>query len=236
MHNNQDNPDNPSSSPAVHAQRKRMNAPTKEETDLLAPFPVIPLARIKVPVGEPACNEAIAALRRARIVGFDTESKPIFVQNAVDDGPHVVQLSTLDTAYVFQLHRPECERAVIEILASPAILKAGFGLQSDMSHSRRRFGITLESVLDVNTVFKLLGYKSSTGLRAAVALVFNQRFHKSKRMTTSNWALRTLSDGQLAYAANDAYAALCVLLELNKKHKDWQKAMPEPVAALLRDA
>lgn len=223
-------------SPAARTQHgRRMNAPTKAETDLLQPFPMLPMSRIKVPAGEAACREAIADLRRARIVGFDTESKPIFVQNAVDDGPHVVQLSTLETAYIFQLHRPEYEQAVIDILSSAEVLKAGFGLESDMSNSRRRFGITLASVLDINTVFKLLGYKNSTGLRAAVALAFNQRFHKSKSMTTSNWALRTLSEGQLVYAANDAYAALCVLLEVNRTHANWQKSMPPAIATMLNN-
>jgi ribonuclease D len=43
-----------------------------------------------------------------------------------------------------------------------------------------------------------------------VALVFERRFVKSRKATTSNWANRQLTDAQLRYAANDAYAAIRV--------------------------
>ena len=45
------------------------------------------------------------------------------------------------------------------------------------------------------------------GVKGAVAVLFNQRFQKSKKAATSNWANPHLSDSQLIYAANDAYAA-----------------------------
>ena len=218
------------------ARRPRRNAPTKEETAGLVPFSILPLTCIVVPAGEAACQRAVDDLLQAGIVGFDTESKPIFTQGALDDGPHIVQFSTMQKAYIFQLHRPECEVAVAQLLASDRLLKAGFGLQSDISHVNRRFGLQIKAVLDVNTVFKLLGYKSSTGLRAGVAIAFNQRLHKSKRITTSNWSLHRLSDAQLVYAANDAYAALCVLLEVNRTHDNWQKALPPPLPDLLKAA
>ncbi|MDP2257642.1 MAG: 3'-5' exonuclease domain-containing protein 2, partial [Polaromonas sp.] len=44
----------------------------------------------------------------------------------------------------------------------------------------------------------------------AVAVMFNKRFIKSRKATTSNWANLRLTDAQLVYAANDAYAALRV--------------------------
>ncbi|MFY7980454.1 MAG: 3'-5' exonuclease domain-containing protein 2, partial [Limnohabitans sp.] len=46
--------------------------------------------------------------------------------------------------------------------------------------------------------------------KGAVAVLFNQRFIKSKKAATSNWANARLSDAQLVYAANDAYAAIRV--------------------------
>jgi ribonuclease D len=48
------------------------------------------------------------------------------------------------------------------------------------------------------------------GVKGAVAVLFNQRFIKSKKASTSNWALPNLSQAQLIYAANDAYAAIRV--------------------------
>jgi ribonuclease D len=62
-------------------------------------------------------------------------------------------------------------------------------------------------VLDLNTVFRSRGYRKDMGVKGAVAVLFNQRFIKSKKAATSNWALPRLSEAQLIYAANDAWAA-----------------------------
>ena len=51
----------------------------------------------------------------------------------------------------------------------------------------------------------------------AVAVLFNQRFQKSKKAATSNWANVRLSEAQLIYAANDAYAALRVFESLSRE-------------------
>jgi len=40
--------------------------------------------------------------------------------------------------------------------------------------------------------------------------VFNRRFIKSRKATTSNWANRQLTDSQIVYSANDAWAAIQV--------------------------
>jgi ribonuclease D len=65
-------------------------------------------------------------------------------------------------------------------------------------------------VLDLDSIFRKDGYSGDMGVRAAIGLVLNQNFRKSKSITTTNWSLRELSPAQLLYAANDAYAALKV--------------------------
>jgi ribonuclease D len=64
-------------------------------------------------------------------------------------------------------------------------------------------------------VFRERGYRKDMGVKGAVAVLFNQRFQKSKKAATSNWANVRLSQSQLIYAANDAYAAICVWKALN---------------------
>ena len=49
------------------------------------------------------------------------------------------------------------------------------------------------------------------GIKSAVAVVFGQRFIKSKKIATTNWANEQLEPRQVLYAANDAYVALRVL-------------------------
>jgi ribonuclease D len=47
--------------------------------------------------------------------------------------------------------------------------------------------------------------------------MFNQRFLKSKKATTSNWSNQALTESQLIYAANDAWAAIKVFHALKMK-------------------
>lgn len=153
---------------------------------------------------------AIDALKDLSVIGFDTESKPTFVAGEISTGPHVVQFATPDTAYVFQLFDATCRDVVCKLLTSKTILKAGFGLAGDNTQIRRTLGIEPEHVLDINTLFKAKGYAKELGVKSAVAVMFNQRFVKSRKATTSNWANRVLSEAQIIYAANDAWAALKV--------------------------
>lgn len=189
----------------------RLIAPSKAETALLPPFPELTLAQIVVPRTQAEFGAAFQEILAAGRAGFDTESKPTFNFGEVSEGPHVVQFALADKAFIFQPHRAEGQAALAELLRSDKVLKVGFGLQSDRGQIQAKLGVTLEAVLDLNVVFRKMGYNNSMGVRAAVGVVFGQHFHKSKKTTTSNWAAAELSDKQLLYAANDAYAALKVL-------------------------
>ncbi|MGH8848491.1 MAG: 3'-5' exonuclease, partial [Polaromonas sp.] len=77
-----------------------------------------------------------------------------------------------------------------------------------------KLGVDPQGVLDLNSVFRERGYRKDMGVRGAVAVMFNKRFIKSRKATTSNWANARLSEAQVIYAANDAYAALRVFKTL----------------------
>ena len=112
--------------------------------------------------------------------------------------------------WIFQLTDPECRHAVGVLLESPAIIKAGFGLGDDRRRIIHKLGVDLQGVLELNVIFRERGYRKDMGVRGAVAVLFNKRFIKSKKAATSNWANDRLSESQIVYAANDAYAALRV--------------------------
>jgi ribonuclease D len=190
-------------------------APSKEEIASLPPFEGLTIDRVRVPGTVEQFAAAHAAIIEAGVVGFDTESKPTFKVGEVSDGPHIAQFATSTEAFIFQVHRAEGLPFLVDLLQSESVQKVGFGLSSDLKHIRARFGVELRAVVDLNDVFRKEGFRSSTGVRAAVALLFDRRFLKSKRQTTSNWALPNLDDKQLLYAANDAWAALRVHQEMN---------------------
>ncbi|GAB5606138.1 3'-5' exonuclease [Sideroxyarcus sp. TK5] len=189
-------------------------APGKADIASMAPFIGLPLDRIHVPATQEGYAAATAEILAAGTVGFDTESKPTFSVGESSDGPHVVQFALHDKAYLFQTHRADCHPFLIALLQSPQLLKAGFGLRSDGKHIQAKFGIRPGALVDLNQVFSRDGFQKEMGVRNAVAQMFGQRFIKSRKVTTSNWALPELSAQQRLYAANDAYAALRVLQAL----------------------
>ncbi len=186
---------------------QRLDTPDKEAIALLPEFPRLGLDRITLVNTGQQAQLAHDALIASPAWGFDTESKPTFRVGEASDGPHVLQLSTGERAWVFQLHDPECRAVAASLLARVGIVKAGFGLGDDRKRILQKFGVEPEGVLELNTIFKARGYRKEMGVKGAVAVLFNQRFQKSKKAATSNWANLRLSESQLIYAANDAYAA-----------------------------
>jgi ribonuclease D len=184
--------------------------PTPEEIALLVPFERLGLERIALVGTTREAERAADTLLAAGEWGFDTESRPTFQVGEASEGPHVIQLATLEQAFVFQLHDNGCRRIAAELLAHGGIVKAGFGLHDDKRRIAHKLGVEPSDVLDLDTVFRERGYRRQMGIKAAVAVLFERRYLKSKRAATSNWAQRQLTEAQLLYAANDAWAALRV--------------------------
>lgn len=188
----------------------RLTSPSKDEIAGLDPLIRLGLDRIVVVSTRQAAEQAFKALENHSVLGFDTESKPTFVRDEVSCGPHVVQFSTLQTAYIFQMHDEGCREVASALMVAHHIVKVGFGLAGDHTQIRRTLGVQPQNVLDLNELFRAKGYIKELGVRGAVAVVFNRRFLKSKKATTSNWSNRQLTESQIIYSANDAWAAIKV--------------------------
>ncbi len=184
--------------------------PSSEAIALMPLFERLGMDRITLVSTAAQAQEAAAQLQAAKAWGFDTESKPTFRVGEISTGPHVLQLSTSQRAWVFQLHDPSCRAIAADLLAWPGIEKAGFGLGDDRKRIRAKLGVEPEGIVEINTLFRKLGYRKEMGVKAAVATLYEKRFIKSKKASTSNWALPVLSEHQVVYAANDAYAAIRV--------------------------
>lgn len=189
----------------------------------LPPYVGIDLAQVRLVRSEQDAREALADLLGSDAVGFDTESKPTFAKGEVSTGPHLVQLATLETAWLFQTATPAGNALAITVLKpvleDERVLKVGFGLGDDVKRLKSKFGIGLRNVLDLSTALRRRGERNPLGARSAVERFFGQRLQKSKRITTTNWALPRLSDKQLQYAADDAHAAL-------KIYRHWKANPP----------
>ena len=196
--------------------REFKTIPTKDEIAEMIPFEVLEMDRIVLVRTGKEAESAFEELMAAERVGFDTESKPTFRKGEKSEGPHVLQFSTLERAFIFQSHFVESHPVIVVTLKSAVLTKVGFGLGGDMRQISNRFGIRPESVVDLDRSFRQLGYRHAVGAKSAVAMFFRQRLMKSKSVTTSNWAAKELSERQLLYAANDAYAALRIYHALHE--------------------
>lgn len=195
-----------------------MKRPTKEQIRDLPLFTGISLDNIVVVQEREGAEKAIRELKEAPCLGFDTESKPCFRKGELNKGPHLIQLANESKAFLFPTRFLPIIAALGTILCDPDIKKVGFGLADDQKILQRRFAINLLNTQDLSVTLKdYFGLKQRVGIKAAIAMVFKQRLAKGAQ--TSNWASFPLQEHQLRYAANDAYASLCIELEINNCFK-----------------
>ncbi|APX61656.1 3'-5' exonuclease [Acinetobacter schindleri] len=191
--------------------------PTKEEIATLPRFQNISFEKIIVIQNLQQAEVIREELEQVQVFGFDSESKPIFKAGEQSTGPHLIQLATRERAYLFQMNT-ELWHFLQPIFANPNQIKAGFGLKNDKQLFRKK-DVELNGVLELSKCFGSFGLKQAVGVRNATALLFQVNFPKSKRISTSNWAARKLSQAQIEYAAADAYACILILEEL------WQRKL-----------
>ena len=210
--------------------KQALPVPDNDAIALLPAYPRLGLDGITRVTNAEQAAQAWGTLRQHTVWGFDTESRPTFHKDQVSDGPHVLQLATADHAWVIQLHDPAVRQTVAAWLADPTYLKAGFGLGDDTKRLLRKLGVAPQGVLELNAVFRALGYRREMGVKGAVAVLFGQRFAKSKKAATSNWSVANLSESQVLYAANDAWAAGNVYAALHAAHPALVERLSAPVS------
>ncbi len=189
----------------------------------------VAMDRITLVSEAPQAERALAALLTAPAIGFDTESKPTFLKGEISTGPHLVQLATDEHVFLFPVVVAANHDVLRQILAAPNLLKVGFGLGNDRSALRSRLGIELANVLDLGEALRGPGHRGTVGAKVAVAHYFGQKFQKSKKVGTSNWASARLNERQLLYAANDAHVALQIYRAWLRDPERLAKTEPVPV-------
>lgn len=186
-----------------------------EVSPALPAYPGIDLAKICLVQDAKQLAFAEQQLLQAKVLGFDTESKPIFKVGQSSDGPHLIQLATTEYAFLFPiLNAAQVQFAtpvLRAVLESSTILKVGFGLGDDNQRLLHKLGVKIAHVLDLSRALSD-SRKKQMGAKRAVEKYFSQVLQKSKRVSTSNWAADTLNERQLKYAADDAQSALLVYL------------------------
>lgn len=175
---------------------------------MLPAYAGLGLAQVTVVASRAQAAAARAALEDADALGFDTESRPTFIRGQASSGPHLVQLSTDSHCFLYQIDHLDGLDDLNALLASPQPVKAGFGLGDDLRRLASKCSIACAGTVDLAQ--RLRAGRNAVGVKAAVAGLLGQQLQKSKKVATTNWASRVLSERQILYAANDAHAALQV--------------------------
>jgi (2Fe-2S) ferredoxin len=146
-------------------------------------------------------ESALKELRREKVIGFDTETRPSFRKTDIYL-PSLLQLCTRKTAYLIQLSRVENPTGIAELFADPSITKAGVAIRDDLVGLMKLFPFSPESFIDLADLARVANIQN-TGLRSLCAIMLGKRISKSAQV--SNWAKDELTQKQICYAATDAW-------------------------------
>ena len=184
-----------------------------KETIATLPVESFP-GRIVVIDTEESAESAIAHLRREKIIGFDTETRPTF-KKGKSNQVALVQLSTHDTCYLFRINRMGFAPALKNLLEDEHLLKVGISLKDDFCMLNRLNDgqFTPGNFVELQKFVKKFGIEDQS-LQKIYAIVLGKKISKGQRL--SNWEADHLSESQQRYAATDAWSCIKIYEALQK--------------------
>lgn len=157
--------------------------------------------RIEVIETLEAFHRVIPRLKKEKLLGFDTETRPSF-KKGHRNKVALIQLASHDLACLFRISKIGIPPELASILANPAIIKAGVAVHDDIRYLKSINGFAPAGFIDLQQFVKDYGIQSA-GLKKLTAIVLGFRISKSQQV--SDWAAEELSEAQLVYAATDAW-------------------------------
>ncbi len=158
---------------------------------------------------------AVEELKKSKIIGFDTETRPSFKKGGKNKVA-LLQLSTADKAYLFRLNRITINDAIASLLADESIMKIGVAIHDDIKFLLKNNKFIPGGFIDLQTYVKSFGI-NVFGLKKLSSLILGYRISKAQQL--SNWENEKLTESQLRYAATDAWVCREIYLELRNNHK-----------------
>ncbi|MDD2424705.1 MAG: 3'-5' exonuclease domain-containing protein 2 [Bacteroidales bacterium] len=169
-------------------------------------------------------QDAIEYLSRQRIIGFDTETKPVFQANSRRNSVALLQLSGRDKAYIFRLLSLGVTDKLSEILSSKRIIKVGAAVHDDIKGLQYYTKFTARGFVDLQAIALNWGIKEKS-VRKMAAIILGMRISKSQQL--SNWEADYLTTAQIQYAAIDAWVCQRMYLRLLSTPKEETPASVE---------
>ena len=147
-------------------------------------------------------GKAIRYLKKQKVIGFDTETRPTFTPDQPSNGTALLQLSGGGKAFLFRIKKTGLPRKLCAILANPDIIKVGAAIHDDLRGLQRAAGFTPQSFVDLQKIAWEYGIRDKS-VKKMTAIILGFKISKAQQL--SNWESDQLSESQQRYAATDAW-------------------------------
>ncbi len=169
-----------------------------------------------------AFHRALRYLKRQRVLGFDTETRPTFTPEQHSNGTALLQLSGSGKAYLFRLKTLGLPRPLAAILANPSITKVGAATLDDVKGLQKITKFAPKGFVDLQNIVWEYGIRDKS-VKKMTAIILGVKISKAQQL--SNWEAEHLSESQQRYAATDAW--VCREMYLKLIHSEKHPLTPE---------
>jgi len=168
-------------------------------------------------------GKAIAYLKRQKVIGFDTETRPTFSPGQRSNGTALLQLSGAEKAYLFRIKKMGAiPRRLCAIMANPNIVKVGAAIHDDVRGLQKFAGFQPQNFIDLQKIVWEYGIRDKS-VKKMTAIILGFKISKAQQL--SNWEAENLSESQQKYAATDAW--VCREMYLRLQHSEKVPLTPE---------
>ncbi len=174
-------------------------SPEEIEKYELAAFP----GEIQVIDSEDAAfRSAVSFLRRQKVLGFDTETRPVFSPDQPRHSVALLQLSGPGKAFLFRVQKLGLPQSLRDVLSDGDILKIGAAVGDDVRGLQKVQDFEARGFVDLQKIVWQYGIRDKS-VKKMSAIILGVRISKTQQL--SNWEAETLSEPQCRYAATDAW-------------------------------
>ena len=155
-------------------------------------------------------EEAFSEIKKHAVVGFDTETKPVFVSGQFN---HVslVQIALPKKVFLVRLKSVGMAPQIIHFFENEKILKTGVALRDDIKALQKLKHFKADGFFELAELAKQSGLQVES-VKKLTALLLGFRISKSAQ--TSNWEAASFNEKQISYAATDAWVCLNIYNKL----------------------
>ncbi|HQQ96729.1 MAG TPA: 3'-5' exonuclease [Cyclobacteriaceae bacterium] len=149
-------------------------------------------------------HTAIREISHHKKVGFDTETKPVFVRGHFNQVA-ILQIALPNKVFIFRLKATGVTPEMAGFLSNSGIEKVGVAVRDDIKALQHLRPFTPGGFVDLAPMAKAAGLEVES-VKKLTGLLLGFRISKSAQ--TSNWEADVLNDKQISYAATDAWVCL----------------------------